>query len=87
MSATAVAGWNGTPQHGTRTRYAKGCRCEPCREAKRVNNRKRYENKGDLRRRRDEVLRLAGEGWPAVEIARVTGLSSGQVSLMLAAWG
>jgi hypothetical protein len=24
------------PQHGTKTRYSKGCRCEPCRAAKAV---------------------------------------------------
>lgn len=28
-------GWWGEPQHGSRSRYSKGCRCEPCVQANR----------------------------------------------------
>ena len=31
--------------HGTRSRYSSGCRCEPCREANRVYAREQYAKK------------------------------------------
>ena len=39
-------GWGDMNQnHGTRSRYSSGCRCESCREANRVYARQRYADK------------------------------------------
>jgi hypothetical protein len=39
-------GWGDqTKNHGTRSRYSSGCRCESCREANRVYGREQYAKK------------------------------------------
>lgn len=39
-------GWGDrTQNHGTRSRYSSGCRCEPCREANRIYARESYAKK------------------------------------------
>jgi hypothetical protein len=55
------------PQHSTKTRYSKGCRCDPCREAKAVVQAKYRQQVKERKRQEAEAERT-------VEAARVVGL-------------
>ena len=68
--------------HGTRWKYSKGCRCRPCRNARRDGGREERRRKGmqqivSVDRSRARLNRLNA---PNVAIARVTGLSIGFIA-------
>jgi hypothetical protein len=45
------APWRPAPQHGTRSRYRKGCHCDACREAERRYRRQYRRRKAEAARR------------------------------------
>jgi hypothetical protein len=55
------------PQHGTKTRYGKGCRCDACREAKAVVQAKYRRQVKDRKQQEAEAER-------AVEAAKLVAL-------------
>ncbi len=52
------------PLHGTQARYARGCRCEPCREAHSIYQRDSYtRNQGAARRAAREARANTSTAW------------------------